>query len=417
MEIINSSETKRTVLLVSDGKSDLSELKDILSSEYKVAFVEIPARDYGKHYKEAGFISAAVLCAAEAAADDYAIFGWIKNDSITNAVPMLIYCDNNNDMPLAAECIRRGAVDVITPPLESGFVLNRIRNAIKLKDSATFLQIELMLKELPSNIYLKDAQGRYIFATHYWHHLDGSEKPGWSIRGKTDIDIRKDKENAAKAMESDLEIIRTGKGMDYIIEEKTDGISEYLELIKRPVRNENGECVGIIALINNVTQRELLRISLEEKAMSDELTGFRNRHGFDRYLESAADHGGRMCVISADCNDLKLINDTYGHYVGDEYIRMTAVMFRTVLPEEAQLFRVGGDEFVIILPSADEREADAYIERLHSEEKHYMIKDRHISVSYGAAEWDTSRNIKESLDTADRRMYDSKRRFKEKSSG
>lgn len=218
-------------------------------------------------------------------------------------------------------------------------------------------------------------------------------------------------------MESDLEIIRTGKGMDYVIEEKADGISEYLEIIKRPVKDENGRNSGIIALINNVTERELQRISLEEKAMCDELTGFNNRHGFENYIRCVEDRGSIMSVISADCNDLKIINDTYGHYVGDEYIRMTAVMFRTVLPENVQLFRVGGDEFVIILPSVGEKTAAGYIEQLRKEELHCMIKDRHISVSYGIAEWDPSDAIKESLDLADRRMYDFKRRLKEKISG
>ena len=413
MEIINSSEAKRTILLVSDGKTDLTELKQILSTEYKIAFVEVPSRDYAGNHEQAGFISAAVLCAEEAAGNNYAIFDWITGDSMTKAVPMLIYCDGEKDIPLAEECVRRGAVDIIRKPLDRIFVLNRIKNAIKLKDSATFYQIETMLKELPSNIYLKDAEGRYIFATHYWHHLEGSEAPGWSIRGKKDIDIRKDKENAAKAMASDLEIIRTGKGMDYIVEERADGISEYLEIIKRPVKDENGKNSGIIALINDVTERELQRISLEEKAMCDELTGFNNRRGFEKYISSVCENESRMYVISAVCNDLKVINDTYGHFVGDEYIRMTAVMFRTVLPENAQLFRVGGDEFVMMLPSVDEKTAEDYIGRLCSEELHYMIKDRHISVSYGMAEWDTSQKIKESLDLADQRMYDFKRRYKE----
>ena len=52
-----------------------------------------------------------------------------------------------------------------------------------------------MLKQLPSNIYLKDAEGKYVFCTQYWHHLDKSGEKHWTIRGKTDLDIRKDKTN------------------------------------------------------------------------------------------------------------------------------------------------------------------------------------------------------------------------------
>ena len=50
-----------------------------------------------------------------------------------------------------------------------------------------------------------------------WHHLNTENDPEWTIRGKTDLDVRKDKENARRALESDLEVIRTGNGSSYII--------------------------------------------------------------------------------------------------------------------------------------------------------------------------------------------------------
>ena len=65
-----------------------------------------------------------------------------------------------------------------------------------------------ILKEIPSNIFFKDTECRYVFSTHYWRHLQGAEDPSWDIAGKTDLEIRKDKENAKLAMEQDREIIR-----------------------------------------------------------------------------------------------------------------------------------------------------------------------------------------------------------------
>ena len=59
--------------------------------------------------------------------------------------------------------------------------------------------VERMLAELPSCIYLKDRECRYVFSTHYWTHLN-AEGEDWTIRGKTDLDIRKDKDNARLAM-------------------------------------------------------------------------------------------------------------------------------------------------------------------------------------------------------------------------
>lgn len=92
----------------------------------------------------------------------------------------------------------------------------------------TFYGIEKILKQLPSNIFLKDNEARYIFATKYWHHLKKTDDPNWSIRRKIDPEIRKDKQNAIEAHKKDLEIIETGKGMTYTIEINEDGVQEFL---------------------------------------------------------------------------------------------------------------------------------------------------------------------------------------------
>ena len=86
-----------------------------------------------------------------------------------------------------------------------------------------------ILKEIPSNIFFKDTECRYVFSTHYWRHLQGADDPSWDIAGKTDLEIRKDKENAKLAMEQDREIIRTGKGTSYVIE--INQVTEFLKEI------------------------------------------------------------------------------------------------------------------------------------------------------------------------------------------
>lgn len=414
MEILNSSSKKRTILYVHERTEASAGFEQMLKKSYNVISVDMTNREFADIRSSAPVLSAAIVCARSAAGENYALFEWVKHDSMIEAVPMLIYCEGREDMEIAEECIRRGAVDVVSPDISEAVTVHRIENSIRLKDSATFPEIERMLKELPSNIYLKDAEGRYIFATHYWHHLDHSSEPEWTIRGKTDLDIRKDKENALKAMETDKEIIKTGKGTSYIIEEKADGVTDYLELIKRPVKDKDGKVTGIIALINNVTEQQLLRMSLEEKALKDELTGVFNRHYFDKYIECIGGIKRPISFISADCNYLKKINDTFGHFVGDEYIRMSAMLFKTILPAGAVIFRMGGDEFTMILPGVSEAEARGYIEKLEREQKTYRIMDRSISISYGIScmEESSGLSVRELLEAADMQMYKAKKEFK-----
>lgn len=414
MENTNYGKINRSMLMVMDGETDMSGLREILDKRYHTVLLDRDRCDI-KHIKEmcAG-LAAAVICAKAASADNFELLEKFFRDSMTATVPVLIYC-TKDEFSIAEECISRGAVNILMPGLPDGIVLNQVANSIKLKDSASFMEIEKMLKELPSNIYLKDNMGRYIFATHYWHHIEHNDDPDWTIRGKTDVDIRKDKENAENAMKADMELLKTGKGTDYIIEINTDGIQEFMEVIKRPVRNDKGNITGIIGLINNVTEQELLKRKLEEKAHMDELTGVGNRHGFEYYIETQPI--GEMlpvCIISADCNDLKYINDTYGHLVGDEYIRMTALLIRTVLPANSRLFRTGGDEFIIVIPFADHDTAQEHIKRLKNEEKLFVMKEKPISISYGASCMEEpGDDIYKHIEIADGRMYENKRRYKE----
>lgn len=277
-----------------------------------------------------------------------------------------------------------------------------------MKDDWEFM--EKILKGLPSNIFFKDTECRYLFATHYWNHIEHDDSDEWTIRGKTDLEIRKDKDNAAKALEQDKKIIETGKGCNYIIEVRLDGNLEYLEIFKSPVRNDDGEIIGIVGLINNVTDRIILQKQLEKYAQTDIMTGLYNR----RYLEYWLEHEINpdiypISIISADCDGLKIINDTYGHYAGDEYIRMSAMIFKTDTPENAVIFRMGGDEFLIILPNTDEESAKKCTDRMNDTAKDNKIRGAELSISFGICTVESSRDdIMNAVKIADKNMYSKK---------
>ena len=264
-----------------------------------------------------------------------------------------------------------------------------------------------ILKEIPSNIFFKDTECRYVFSTHYWRHLQGAEDPSWDIAGKTDLEIRKDKENAKLAMEQDREIIRTGKGVSYVIEINQDGVTEYLELIKNPVRDDDGNIIGVVGLINDVTEKVLLEKKLEKYAHTDMLTGLYNRHYLDEWITNfMKPNMYPLCVISADCDGLKAVNDTYGHTIGDELIRLTASLFRVGLPEKAVVFRMGGDEFFAIIPNTTQEECKKYIDNMNEVSKALLLKGNPICVSFGFCEVQSaSMNLMQAMDISDKRMY------------
>lgn len=407
------SANKKNLLIIENDKMLCQEFHSIVSDIYHL--IKIPdiveVIPYLSEHKDD--ISAVLYNIHNFSAEDEEFLNEMNEDIRFSSIPVLLIT-GEQESDAETKMLTLGAMDCIHKPFHREAVKKRIENAIQLADSMSYQDVERMLKDLPSNIYLKDTECRYIFCTHYWHHLDRSADPNWTIRGKTDVEIRKDKENAAEAMKADMNVIKTGKGTSYTIEINTDGVQEYFEVIKEPYRNEQGKITGIIGLINQVTEYEQMKRKLQEIVRTDELTGLFSRYYFDEYLHNIQKKElFPICVISADCDGLKKINDTYGHLVGDEYIRMTSLLFRMVIPENGAVFRTGGDEFIILLPSTSEKTAQGYMDQMREKEKLFQIRGQKLSVSLGMSSIKSSADsAAECIATSDMNMYTEKRRKK-----
>lgn len=396
---------KKKRLLIVDNEQNCGELCHLLNDEYNISAVRniheaITILEEQKEDADALLINSDMregLCAA---------VNIINSSTRFSSIPILLLAGENPSEE-QLKFLGAGAADCISKPYNGKVIINRIENAIMLKDSLTFYRIEEMLKQLPSNIYLKDNEGRYVFATKYWHHLKKpDDDPTWTIRGKTDPEIRKDKENAEEALKKDLEIIKTGKGTSYTIEINESGKKEFLQIIKQPIFNDDGSVSGIIGLINDVTEFELLKKKLREKAITDEMTGIYNRAYFKEFIKMHNNNCYPIGVISADCDGLKRINDTYGHMAGDEYIKAAVSLFHLVLPRESIVFRMGGDEFIIILPSTSKEAAALIAEQLKSKEKQFQIEGQPLSISFGISVINsTDDNFDLCVAESDRNMY------------
>lgn len=405
---MNHTKMKKNLLFIDNGKT-YKELCQILDDEYNVKIVGNmnAAKDIFKNSKAD---IQALLIHADLQEDIRKAVEFAKDSERLISIPILIYTDKENATDGFA-CLESGVIDCITKPFISKIIKNRISNAMAFADSLTFYGIEKMLKQLPSNIFLKDNECRYVFATKYWHHLKKPDDTNWSIRGKTDPEIRKDKQNAIEAQKKDLEIIQTGRGTTYTIEINADGIQEFLQIIKQPLFNEEGAVTGIVGLINNVTEYELLKKKLREQAITDALTGLYNRAYLDEFIKTHRDDCYPLAIISADCDGLKEINDTYGHTAGDEYIKATVSLFKMVLPQECILFRMGGDEFLALLPSVSEEKAFLLVKQLKDNQKQFLIENRPLSISFGVSVVNSrADSIYMCIIDSDRNMYYEKRK-------
>jgi diguanylate cyclase (GGDEF)-like protein len=159
---------------------------------------------------------------------------------------------------------------------------------------------------------------------------------------------------------------------------------------------------------------------LEHLATTDGLTGCGNRRQFIERIEIEIARSGRdnptFSLLSLDIDHFKAINDTYGHLTGDEILRGFAQICREVVRPYDYVARVGGEEFMILLPETELNEAYEIGERLRWAVANGEFKTKNgpltdITISIGATEFGRDGDTLEKLlRMADERLYRAKDR-------
>ncbi len=184
------------------------------------------------------------------------------------------------------------------------------------------------------------------------------------------------------------EAIREGKEWSGVLRNyKKDGTPFLNELRLAPVRDEKGRLVNHIGVLEDVTERGALEARLEHQALHDSLTGLPNRRLFAERLGRALSRPnggareGQAAVLFVDIDDFKSVNDSLGHWAGDELLAEFARRLKVSVRPGDTVARLGGDEFAVLLEGvAEERAAADVAERTIEElgRKPFAIGGRQI---------------------------------------
>ncbi len=178
--------------------------------------------------------------------------------------------------------------------------------------------------------------------------------------------------------------------------------------------------VGLIGLIieQTVTEVRIARTNkiLEKKAYIDLHTGLPNKSRCEEMLHNVEFLKAPVACIVLDLNNLKHVNDTMGHSIGDQLIMNFARIIRNVVPAKDFVGRCGGDEFIVFVHEASRSETEEILGNLQNEVERFNCYGKNIKISY-ASGWALSSDyenctLRTLFDKADQYMYEDKQRKK-----
>ena len=279
-----------------------------------------------------------------------------------------------------------------------------------------FLDSEMMkrfMHSAPVNIFFKDTECKYRFTSEICNLVYAGENG--SIVGKTDLEVQKFPEMGKMYYEDDKKILATGEGSQYINEfPMEDGESLYFEIKKNAVWDGNGNIIGIVGIVDNVTERVRLEKKVEALSIIDGLTGVYNRN----YLKYRVEEKKKkmifpFTVIMSDCNYLKKVNDQYGHEYGDILLKIVADTLKEEIPEDSPVIRMGGDEFMILGNGITEEKAFELMANIRGSLKRKSKDKIPLSLAMGSYTVQSKEFFFEEVcHEADLRMYADKKRLK-----
>lgn len=263
-----------------------------------------------------------------------------------------------------------------------------------------------LAEDIPALVCRISPDYKITFVNDAYCHLMGEKRV--DILYKSIFDIIPP-ENQQKFNEA-FEVLNPGQPVSTNINTRVsfDGRTRWIKWINRALYDQHGSIKEYLSIGEDITEQKLHEAQLEYLSLHDPLTGVYNKTYY--YSEVNRLEGGReypVAVIVADLDNLKMINDTYGHNVGDQALKDCAGILLNSIRLGDVVARVGGDEFVIIMQRTDSISAEGVICRINAGIDDYnQYSALPIGASLGlAVTGGPDKSVEDTYIEADRDMY------------
>ena len=353
---------------------------------------------------------------------------------------MVIVVSGDTSIDSAIQALKAGAYDFLRKPYEPEELVKSLRNAARelaLKQENGVIQARLerseqwhrfLVNNSPDIIYTLDAEGRFSYLNDCVEGITGYSKAELLGQPWETLVLEAEREPARWRMNERRTGERATRNYELLLQKRLPADASELahsqvvvELSASGMYQEAADgsrrFVGTYGVARDISERKKAEATITFQAYHDLLTGLPNRALFkDRLTQAIANarrHGLLLAVMFLDLDRFKSVNDTLGHLVGDELLQLTSQRLRHCLREGDTLARIGGDEFMLLLPHIRTRDNAAYIaEKILAALKapfHLNSHELYISASIGIAVYPDDGVTHETLiKHADIAMYSAK---------
>ena len=273
-----------------------------------------------------------------------------------------------------------------------------------------------VFEESGQGIVVSNPEGRILMANNAFTQLTGYRLS--EIKGQRTNLLKSGRHDNAFYQQMWDELIHKGFWEGDIWNRVCSGEIRCHHLSISTVRDDSLEPQYYVGMLQDVTERQRAEQAVRFMAEHDTLTGLANRsmmmEQLERYLALAKRHGHAVALLYIDLDGFKLVNDRFGHNVGDRVLQLVADRFRSVIREGDLLCRQGGDEFVVLVPEAGSTEELLGMawKLVVASRAPYLEVDPSITISasVGVARYpEHGSTSEEMLAAADNAMYAAKR--------
>lgn len=290
------------------------------------------------------------------------------------------------------------------------FLINNLEENVRERSE----ELRLILDSTAEAIYGIDTNGKCTFCNRSCLELLGYEKQEDLLGKDMHEQIHHTKRDGTPFRIEDCKIscsIKQGKGFEASDEVfwRADNTSFDVEYHAYP-QIKDGVVVGGVITFMDITDRKKKEDEIKFLSCHDTLTGLNNRRCFEEnYVKIDTSANLPISLIFADINGLKMTNDIFGHSAGDKLIKKSAEILQGACREQDEIARIGGDEFVIILPKTGKEEAQRIVNMIREGFADARIEAIKCSISLGC---DTktviSQPLEEVMTNAENEMYKDK---------